>query len=152
MADVQVGLHFCEDYRIEVGNKPMIFGIYAPVVFADEEYEEEDHFYLIVFFTAAAHVEHFKIEIDLTITQPGAETVIRRNRQEFKRTGLPGDPWGFAMPLPVEVNMRFGTQLRAVARVGDDTFEQVLHMRCGVQEAELKDVEKQLSAPSDAAS
>jgi hypothetical protein len=144
VADVQVSIHFCEDYRLEIGDKPMLLGIYAPVIYNDEEDDDPDSFWLIIFASARPGVANIDLSVKLTVRHPNEPKKVHQVEHQFSPPAIltEASPWGFMVPLPVQEAMKFGSCLEAEVTANGSKFSQWLRMEPGadaVNHEELED-------------
>lgn len=105
MADeVQPFLVFCEDYRIEEGDKPMLLGILSPTIHIDSA-EGEDEVYLVTMLYIEHAVESAKLRLSVQVTSAGYEESEERYKRTLTRPEkLPkGEAWGGFLPVTVHI-------------------------------------------------
>lgn len=103
----QVSLFFCEDIRMEKGDKPFIIGLLSPVIYAQLDGKEE--FAYLVTSVQSHSREEVLLDLEITITAPGRDAVrIERQRRipaEISDDGVEirDEPWKAWIPLPLGI-------------------------------------------------
>lgn len=112
----QFSLFFCEDFRMEIGYKPMIIGVLSPVIFmsAGDPEDANDTFNLVTSFMLPADMSEIDLSLQVKITRPDMEIEERSFRTSIERDvdADPAEPWSALIPLPLDVaNCLPGTRI-----------------------------------------
>lgn len=116
--NAQFSLIFCEDFRVEIGDKPMIIGILSPVVYIEGgDLEDADEaFNLVTSFVLPAEVDKIDLRLDVEISRPNADVVKQAFRRSVERNvdADHAEPWSAMIPLPLTIaNCVPGTRVEA---------------------------------------
>lgn len=103
----QFSLLFCEDFRIEVGSKPMLIGILSPVVYIDNDVSEDntEHLNLVTLFTVPENLSSIELGLEVEIHRNGLEVESRSFAKVIDRDpdDVDAEPWGGVIPLPLTI-------------------------------------------------
>lgn len=110
----QLSLAFCEDVRLEVGGKPFLIGLLAPVVYTSCD-GEEDGCVLVVSVLMPAGLTEAQLTLEVEVSVPGTEPI---SKSAAKRIEMPegnGDEaWKVWLPQAVEIpSCVEGTRIKA---------------------------------------
>lgn len=102
----QLSLFFCEDFRLETGNKPFVIGLLSPVIYTDGgDEDDDDEFVLVTSVYMPPEVLKVELRLRVTISVPG-----RDDETDNFRTVLEGDdadtsqePWSAYLPMPLRI-------------------------------------------------
>lgn len=135
MDRLQAFLFFCEDFRVEVGEKPMVLGILSPLFHTAPNPGVSDRVYSVTAVTAPAHVNTVKLVLKIAVSQPDSPDEEETYRQTLIRPAdLPADDmWSTYLPLPVAVTEWMnGTRITAHLTAND--VEAFSYLRPSVEE------------------